>query len=607
MTSPLLPPPLRNIHHRRIADLTLAYIRAKLSTEKSLLEAHDNFLKSMQTADKKFRDIIDQNCPLLYVIDCEEIANIVYDELKDTVQERKETLKDYSFTYKEGGKATKYFSRFEEYDNEGNIVDAVQNDSNEFYATFMKNVLNSTFKTTLTKALFTELNKSIPVSVNPTDLNTEVNKLYTDYTTEAAALSRVGSRYLNFTTLSVEFGLKFKQTVFKNARAVKLQDPKSVIPTINSNTIVVLADSFTYFRDTYNPKLTDALREVFKTRGAVYYESSAGSGGKSKVNFSIGEFVDIGHTAAFATGGQALGVNMPAAQAAFTDLDIYKGQELELALSQLYSDLDLQVTFDKNFSGLGTSFINFSVAIGTVMRKPINSTLLRTVENRVIAPFKTEVKAAVLRILSSQEYKDFIIASVPKAESSKTVIEFITAAIVEPLRNISVAKTLKNEVSKAIVNRKNIVKVAPVVKIGKAIKKPTKNAKVTTKTSITTTKPQINRRSDPDTKVLLSLQNLLNASLIQKVKQNMGGGSRRDILNLRSGRFADSVRVERLSESRGGAITAFYNYMRNPYATFSAGGRQEYPRSRDPKLLISKSIRELAQTITQQRLRAVLV
>jgi len=78
-------------------------------------------------------------------------------------------------------------------------------------------------------------------------------------------------------------------------------------------------------------------------------------------------------------------------------------------------------------------------------------------------------------------------------------------------------------------------------------------------------------------------------------------------LNLRSGRFAESVRVDRLTESKAGAITAFYTYMRNPYATFSDGGKQQYPKTRDPKLLISKSIRQLAQTITQQRLRAVLV
>jgi len=52
----------------------------------------------------------------------------------------------------------------------------------------------------------------------------------------------------------------------------------------------------------------------------------------------------------------------------------------------------------------------------------------------------------------------------------------------------------------------------------------------------------------------------------------MGTGARRDILNSRSGRFAESVNVEQISESRQGMVTAFYNYMRNPYATFSQSG-----------------------------------
>lgn len=104
---------------------------------------------------------------------------------------------------------------------------------------------------------------------------------------------------------------------------------------------------------------------------------------------------------------------------------------------------------------------------------------------------------------------------------------------------------------------------------------------------------------------LTSLQNLLNANLVQQVKQNMGTGGRRDILNLRSGRFAESVQVERLSKSRQGMVTAFYSYMRNPYATFSSGGRQQNPRSRDPKLLISRSIRELAQKLAITKLRAM--
>lgn len=106
---------------------------------------------------------------------------------------------------------------------------------------------------------------------------------------------------------------------------------------------------------------------------------------------------------------------------------------------------------------------------------------------------------------------------------------------------------------------------------------------------------------------LVPLQRLLDASLVQRVKDNMGTGSRRDILNLRDGTFAESVKVERLLQSREGMITAFYSYMKYPYATFSKGGVQEFPASRDPKLLIAKSIREIGATMVGNRMRAVLV
>lgn len=106
---------------------------------------------------------------------------------------------------------------------------------------------------------------------------------------------------------------------------------------------------------------------------------------------------------------------------------------------------------------------------------------------------------------------------------------------------------------------------------------------------------------------LANLQAILDTLLVERVKQNMGDGSRRDILNLRTGRFAESVDVQRLSISRQGMITAFYTYMKNPYATFSQGGARASPTSRDPKLLISKSIRELLADKVANRLRAVVV
>jgi len=102
-----------------------------------------------------------------------------------------------------------------------------------------------------------------------------------------------------------------------------------------------------------------------------------------------------------------------------------------------------------------------------------------------------------------------------------------------------------------------------------------------------------------------SLQNLLNQKLVETVKQNMGSGNRRDILNLRTGRFAESVQAQRVSQSRRGMISVFYSYMRNPYATFSSGGQQERPTSRDPKLLISRSIRQIAAELMITNLRSI--
>ena len=106
---------------------------------------------------------------------------------------------------------------------------------------------------------------------------------------------------------------------------------------------------------------------------------------------------------------------------------------------------------------------------------------------------------------------------------------------------------------------------------------------------------------------LTSLQNLINSQLQDVISANMGGGSERNVLNYRTGRFAASAAVERMSESRAGMITAFYQYQKNPYQTFEPGYKQGSPKTRDPKLLIAKSIREIAATRVGNRLRAVLV
>lgn len=189
--------------------------------------------------------------------------------------------------------------------------------------------------------------------------------------------------------------------------------------------------------------------------------------------------------------------------------------------------------------------------------------------------------------------------------SSKNLVQAVKDVIVD---NIKLGKgkaySTKAVLPKEIIQT-SIKLVTPKINLKKIIEKdPVITQKVRKQQELL--KAEARKRQLTSDK-LLSLQSLLNSNLVQTVKQNMGGGNRRDILNLRSGRFAESVKVERLTQGREGMITAYYNYMRNPYATFSQGGKQQLPRSRDPKLLISKSIREIAAQAKITRLRAVLV
>lgn len=95
-----------------------------------------------------------------------------------------------------------------------------------------------------------------------------------------------------------------------------------------------------------------------------------------------------------------------------------------------------------------------------------------------------------------------------------------------------------------------------------------------------------------------SLQNIIQSQITEKVKENMGtGGS----LENRTGRFAESVTITNVTQSRQGTLTAFYNYMKYPYQTFERGFKQGSTR-RDPRLLISKSIREIATKLVSHKL-----
>lgn len=90
---------------------------------------------------------------------------------------------------------------------------------------------------------------------------------------------------------------------------------------------------------------------------------------------------------------------------------------------------------------------------------------------------------------------------------------------------------------------------------------------------------------------LTTLLAILNQRLPDKVAGNMGSPK----LENRTGRFASSVRVTNITQTRQGFPSIGYIYQREPYGVFEAtSGSRFASQERDPRKLIDASIREIA-------------
>ena len=231
------------------------------------------------------------------------------------------------------------------------------------------------------------------------------------------------------------------------------------------------------------------------------------------------------------------------------------------------------------------------------------------IRSEFIQKVKVQNKAYNQIILGQAEKKWSLLDAVERKNLlgvfGVTSIEALASKLLNTRSSLTPVEKIGKMMAESIAGQKLTKTAKNTTLLNKTSKKVEKRKKVSVVSKSTRMRQDAGKGlvvSETSLDILLSL---LNANLTQKIKENMGDGLRRDVLNLRTGRFAESVKVERLSESRAGMITAFYSYMKNPYATFSDGGAQSSPRSRDPKLLISKSIHEIAQQQVANRLRAV--
>lgn len=329
---------------------------------------------------------------------------------------------------------------------------------------------------------------------------------------------------------------------------------------------------------------------------------------------SIGSILAYGHTAAGYiddAGNAKLNFNSPKSLAVMFDV-IQSASESGRAAAMTESlkaatffvndtrQTEVFVTIDKDFSegfvkafvSVGGNIVRFENSLinsrrGSVLEKTEKRGVNKAVLDRLATAFRSGGSTLGARLAR------YIV----NKKSSPNLLEYVAHLFTSALKNETASKYKGSSTQKQS-SKKQVISKQVMSGVAKKVAKLPKLQKPRTPIPSSARDPQLE---------LFSLQSYINANLADRIRENMGTGNRRDILNYRSGRFAESVKVERLSESRQGMITAFYSYMKNPYATFSDGGRQQYPKTRDPKLLISKSIREIAAEKVANRLRAVVV
>jgi hypothetical protein len=395
--------------------------------------------------------------------------------------------------------------------------------------------------------------------------------------------------------LGISFGKSIRQ-VFGNSAVLA-----AVAPELGSSdsTYIFFSSSFT--------AIGDSIRQKVYTQLIAYIRNRMLDGEiETRSDIKIGEIVNLGHATLVSELGTY--VNSPAfAKSLFT---VAKGGSSKFGPTELPQAADFfkkesriienKIEVNKDFGSI-TSGYGILLALGVTFTNiedaAINSDRGRRYEGptaRVIGSIKPSVQTAkTLQNLANRLYLSIYKLNPLLGRSGKTALEYLADALKstilgQPIKQVKYKSSKTKQTTKTYYTPK------------KGVYKEKNRSKVTPNiiglNSVPTSSATIS---------LIDLQNLINRQLQDVISANMGDGNSRNVLNYRTGRLASSAKVEYMSESRAGMITAFYSYMKNPYATFSDGGKQSSPRSRDPKLLISKSIREIAAQQVGNRLRAV--
>jgi hypothetical protein len=617
----------RKISVKRLLDLILGGRTAGMEKEinKELQEKYSRIIKKLTEASSNFREFITENTPAVYIVDCQDIAQTIVLELsKKATKKQYGTVNKIEATYGGEERLLQAFEKTVIDDNKDiniiDIVDAAMQEpgtvselANALYKSLNEGTSSIIKNTSILSDVGFEKGpnrKALEKGVFRKVFYDQINGIYRQYIKDVADIMNTRGtgdfEYSKIELKGIELGKKLREKLQSISTFIATD---KVVKLPNSLSVVVVANSFKAAVDAVNKNLEAALLVFLSNKNTLIIRAIR-EGGSKGTGLKFGDLINAGHTAAFikgTSGKELLGVNMPSAQTAQQTLNIQEAQDLEIELGNLYADINYDVEFLSSFGRRASGgLIDLQFAIAISMPAALNTKKLNAAERAIVKKYETNIKNAILKKFQDKKgtVQKAFVENIPNSSASPSLLENIKTGLMQALmgKDYTAQSSSKNNV------KQRLVSATGSTKTSRSLKTKTKGGSAPRSKSVNIKYSSGSKKYPPKTSSminLVSLLNLINSQLQEQIRKNMGTGNRRDVLNYQTGRFASSVKVERLSESREGMITAFYSYMKNPYATFSKGGRQERPLTRDPKLLIAKSIREIAQTAVANRMRAV--
>jgi len=243
-------------------------------------------------------------------------------------------------------------------------------------------------------------------------------------------------------------------------------------------------------------------------------------------------------------------------------------QYLNMSVEDMRKNLKVQITFD-----------------------PANkNATMKDYDSKELQKFINNYESSVIKRLSNQLTDEEMKTSrSPKqhltAAAGKIVIEKLLGFPhkIHPDMRLKVNKKMLSDATAVKSNQRDKIRA----KKGKVTKKQQRRKNVKKTSGYGRGMGHVEKKAGTNP---MALKALLNEMLPVQVAMNMHSPA----LNYRTGRFANSVRVDNITQGpRGGNTMIETSYRNDPYETFAKGGKM-YTAQRDPERLIKTSVRQVA-------------